>query len=125
MNNGTIEWTQPYIGQDPEFYEIGEVAVININGRSISVHRDGLALAFYDSLAAFSDVVVIRTAAEFREAFPEGCLPTDGTLDLQVGAFFELYEGDKTVGGGGIMDSFDHAFEEALEIVARSSLGMS
>ena len=123
MSNGTIQWTQPYVSQAPEFYNNGEVAVINIDGRSISVHRDGLALVFYDSIAAFSDVVVIRTAEEFLEAFPDGEIPHDGSVEWQNNAWFDLYEDGRHLDA--VSHTFDEAFGEALEIVARESLSAS
>jgi hypothetical protein len=124
MSESFIEWSQPNRGyQAPEFYHNGEVAVVHINGRSISIHRDGSALVYYDSLAAFSDVEVIRSAAQFRRAFPDGNIPEDDTVEWKHNAWFDLYEGDEHLDA--VAHTFDDAFEEVLEIVARESLGAS
>lgn len=124
MSEATIEWTQPHVGfQAPEFYHNGQVAIVNVNGRSISVQRDGSALIYHDPITAFSDVEVIRTAAQFRRAFPTGIIPDDDTVEWRLNAWFDLYEGEEHLDA--VSHTLADAFEEALSIVARESLSVS
>ena len=77
----------------PEFFENGVIISVTDGEKTIEIHRDGQALAFHDKDEAFSDVEVLRTPEDFREAFPNGEIPED-RIEWRMNAWFDLYDGE-------------------------------
>jgi len=77
----------------PEFFENGVIISVTDGEKTIEIHRDGQALAFHDKDEAFSDVEVLRTSEDFREAFPNREIPED-RIEWRMNAWFDLYDGD-------------------------------
>lgn len=77
----------------PEFFDNGVIISVTDGEKTIEIHRDGQALAFHDKDEAFSDVEVLRTPEDFREAFPNSEIPED-RIEWRMNAWFDLYDGD-------------------------------
>jgi hypothetical protein len=79
----------------PEFFENGPIATVTDGEKTIEIHRDGQALAFYDKTEAFGQITVepLRTSEEFREAFPDGKIP-EVRVEWRLNPWFDLYDGE-------------------------------
>ena len=90
----TIETnTKQFTFQAPEFYPNGPIdGRANEEGVKVFIHRDGEAIAYYEQSPGLT--VVLRTPDEFRNAFPDGNIPSD--IEWKLNAWFDLYTEDGT-----------------------------
>lgn len=79
----------------PEFFENGLIISVTDGEKTIEIHRDGQALAFYDKPEAFGDVEALQTPSDFRESFPTGEVAED-LIEWRMNAWFDLYDENGT-----------------------------
>jgi hypothetical protein len=114
MSTITITTPQETSGFDfPEFFENGPVVIFSHGDKSIEIHRDGKALAFYDKPEAFGDVEALQTPEDFREAFPSGIIPDD-LVEFRMNAWFDLYDGE-----GNHLDFVGFELDDMIETVMK------
>jgi hypothetical protein len=102
---------------DAEFYEGGAIAVFDKGEHQIVVVREGDSYLSQDD-----DEEALRTAAQFREHFPDGKIPVDGTdgWHWENNGWFMIYlDGDPTA------DDVYYSLKDALADAESLPGGMS
>jgi hypothetical protein len=89
----TITYHQIALFETPEFFENGLIATITDGEKTIQIHRDGQALAFYRRPGTEGEAEILADPSHFRDAFPDGKLPED-RIEWRLNAWFDLYDGE-------------------------------
>lgn len=102
----------------PEFYKNGPIVVVSNGDKTVEIHRDGQALAFYAQDGDFRNVAVLRTPEEFRRRFPDGVIPDD-LIEFRLNAWYDLYDGN-----GNHLDVVGFELDDMIETVT-SQFGLT
>jgi hypothetical protein len=77
----------------PEFFENGVIISVTDGEKTIEIHRDGQALAFYRRPGTEGEAEILADPSHFRDAFPDGKLP-EVRVEWRMNAWFDLYDGE-------------------------------